>query len=143
MISLAKFILESRAVRGEQFNSPTVSKSYAQIHYGGLEQEQFACLFLDAKHRLIAHETLFYGTVDSAVVYPREVVKRAIAHNTSATILIHNHPSGDATPSRSDISITEQLVFALSLLNISVIDHLIVGSEEVVSLAETGKLHHI
>ena len=100
--------------------------------------EVFACLFLDNRHRLMAFEELFRGTIDGASVHPREVVRRALAHNAAALILAHNHPSGIAEPSAADTRITERLRQALSLIDVRVLDHLIVGDAEVTSLAERG-----
>ena len=95
-------------------------------------------LFLDTQHRLIAFEELFRGTLDSASVYPREVAKEALRHNAGAVILAHNHPSGIAEPSHADRRITDRLKEALGLFEIRVLDHLVVGSPEVVSFAEQG-----
>lgn len=102
--------------------------------------EVFLTLFLDNRHRLIASEELFKGTIDNASVYPREVVKRAIFHNAAAVIFAHNHPSGIAEPSASDEQITSRLQQALSLLDIRVLDHIIIGTEGDASLAALGKL---
>ncbi len=95
---------------------------------------------MDTRHRLIAAEELFYGTVDGASVYPREVVRRALHHNASALILAHNHPSGVAEPSRDDEAITRRLRDALKLVDIRVLDHIVVGAGCTVSLAERGLL---
>jgi DNA repair protein RadC len=100
----------------------------------------FACLFLDNRHRVIAFEELFRGTIDGASVHPREVVKHALHHNAAALILAHNHPSGVAEPSRADVQITRRLVAALGLVDIRVLDHLVIGDTEAVSLAERGQL---
>jgi len=93
---------------------------------------------LDTRHRLIACEELFQGTIDGASVYPREVVKRALHHNAAAVIFAHNHPSGVAEPSDDDARITRRLRDALALLDIRVLDHLVVGAGEVISLAQRG-----
>lgn len=98
-----------------------------QFKMGKPEREEFACLFLDNKHNVITFETLFYGTIDGASVYPREVVKRALAHNAAACIITHNHPSGDPEPSEADRKITERLQEALALVDVRVLDHLVVG----------------
>lgn len=103
------------------------------------EQEVFSCLFLDNKHRVLAYEELFFGTIDSSAVHPREVVKRALFHNAAAAIVAHNHPSGVAEPSRADEAITLRLKDALALIDVRLIDHIIVG-ETTVSLAERGLL---
>jgi len=93
-------------------------------------------LLLDNQNRLLAHETLFHGTISSTVVYPREVVKAALRHNAAAVILAHNHPSGFAEPSDADRNITERLKKALILVEVRLLDHLVVGSKEIVSFAE-------
>lgn len=102
------------------------------------QQEVFAALFLDSKHRVIQFESLFYGTVNTAPVYPREVVKRALFHNAAAIIVAHNHPSGIAEPSESDKEITLFLKKALALIDIKLLDHLIVGDTIAISLADRG-----
>jgi DNA repair protein RadC len=103
-----------------------------------LPHEVFCCLFLDTRHRLIRYEELFRGTIDGATVYPREVVKRALAHNASAVIVGHNHPSGVSEPSEADRSITLKLAKALALVEIRLLDHLVVSRGGHVSLAERG-----
>ncbi|MEF1289125.1 JAB domain-containing protein [Vibrio sp. M260118] len=102
------------------------------------QREEFFVLFLDNQHRVISGEPLFQGTIDSASVYPREVVKRALEHNSAALILAHNHPSGVAEPSQSDRRITRRISDALALVDIRVLDHFVVGDGEIVSFAERG-----
>ena len=97
-------------------------------------------LFLDGQHRLLASEELFRGTLGQTSVYPREVVKRALANNAGAVILAHNHPSGVAEPSRADEFLTQSLKAALALVDVRVLDHLVVGQGAVVSMAERGLL---
>jgi DNA repair protein RadC len=99
----------------------------------------FAVMFLDNQHRLIAFEELFFGTIDSASVYPREVLKAALKVNAAALIFAHNHPSGDATPSQADKQITQRLKEALALVDIRVLDHIVVG-DSAISFAERGLL---
>jgi DNA repair protein RadC len=118
--------------------SPNAVREYLAVHYAGKEREVFGCLFLDSRHRLIAVEEMFLGTVDGASVHPREIVKRALKLNATAVILAHNHPSGVAEPSQADELITVRLRDALALVEIRVLDHLIVGGTRVVSLAERG-----
>jgi DNA repair protein RadC len=101
--------------------------------------EVFACLFLDTRHRVIAFEELFRGTIDGASVHPRELVRRALEHNAAAVILAHNHPSGVAEPSAADRQITTRLKDALALVDVRVLDHCVVG-DEIVSFAERGLL---
>jgi DNA repair protein RadC len=114
-------------------------KDYLKTVIGLEEREHFSVLFLDSKHQLISFETLFSGTVDSSAVYPREVVKRALELNASALIFAHNHPSGDPKPSNADIEITRKLKNVLSLVEVRVLDHIVVG-KECVSMAESGML---
>jgi len=118
--------------------SPQHTRQYIALTLGTREQEVFACVWLNTKHRVIKMEELFYGTIDGATVYPREVVKRALILNAAAVIAVHNHPSGETKPSRSDEHITQQLKNALALVDVRLIDHLIVGGTEITSLAECG-----
>ena len=139
LIDQALTVLRQRFDRGVALQSPCDAKEYVQLWLGPREQEVFACLFLDGRHRIIACEALFYGTVDTSAVYPREVVRRALEHNASALICAHNHPSGCAEPSRADEMITRRLQEALGLVDVRLLDHLVVG-ETVTSLAEAGRL---
>ena len=106
-------------------------------HY---RQEVFACLFLDNRHRVVAFEELFRGTIDGAAVYPLEVVRQCLEHNAAAVILAHNHPSGVAEPSEADRAITRRLTEALALVDVRVLDHLVIGDGHWASLAERGWL---
>ncbi len=132
--------LEATLTRGDAFTDASKTRQYIQQRLRPYQHEVFACLFLDSKHRLIIFEALFTGTIDTASVYPREVVKHALAHNAAAVILAHNHPSGIAEPSQADIAITSKLKAALDLVDIRVLDHIIVGDGETVSLAEIGRI---
>jgi DNA repair protein RadC len=118
--------------------NPRAVRGYLSVHYAGQEREVFGVMFLDNRHRLIAVEEMFLGTVDVASVHPREVVKRALKLNAAAVILAHNHPSGVAEPSQADELITARIRDALALVDIRVLDHLIVGGTTVTSLAERG-----
>ena len=120
------------------FSSPQLVKDYVQIQLGHLPHEVFAVLFLDAQHRLIACEELFRGTLTQTSVYPREVVKRALAHNAASLILAHNHPSGLLEPSRADELLTQTLKSSLNLVDVRVLDHLVVGRTGALSFAERG-----
>lgn len=113
---------------------------YLRHKLASLEREVFACLFLDTRHRLIAFEKLFLGSVDRASVHPREVLKRALEHNAAAVIFAHNHPSGIAEPSASDIQLTEELKGLLGKLDVRLLDHIVVGRGREVSFAERGLL---
>jgi DNA repair protein RadC len=109
-----------------------------QLHLGGKNHEVFAVLFLDSQNKLIAFEELFRGSLNQTRIYPREVVLRALHHHANALILAHNHPSGDAVASHADIQITRQLAAALGLVDVRVLDHIIVGPGQALSMAETG-----
>lgn len=140
VMELARRRLAETLEQGEGFHSPDDVRSYLRLHLSHLAQEVFLVLFLDTRHRLLAREELFRGTIDGAAVYPREVVKRALHYNAAAVILAHNHPSGVAEPSQADVRITEQLRSALSLVDVRLLDHLVVGTGEPVSMADRGLL---
>jgi len=140
IIQMAKKILNCRFAKGQAMTDPKLSKNFLTLKLSHLEHEVFSMIFLDNRHKVIAYEELFRGTIDGASVYPREVVKRALHHNAAALILAHNHPSGEPEPSQSDINITKKLNDALNMVDIRILDHIIIGSEEPVSLAERGCL---
>ncbi len=129
---------EARA--GSALCSPRETRRFLQHHLGGQQREVFTCLFLDNQHRILRCEDLFYGTLDGAAVYPREVAVRALQYHAAAVILAHNHPSGVAEPSQADRRITERLQSALGLLDIRVLDHVIIGRGQSYSFAESGLL---
>lgn len=137
-IELARRHLSQQMTRGDVLSSPDATRRYLQLQLRHQPHEIFACLHLDNQHRVLAFEELFRGTIDGASVYPREIVKSALRHNAAALIFAHNHPSGVAEPSHADRSLTHRLREALSLVDIRVLDHLVVGDGEVVSLAERG-----
>lgn len=124
----------------EVFTSPNLVRDYLRLRMSGYEREVFAVLLLDSQHRLLSYEELFFGTIDAASVYPREVVKLVLAKNAAAVILAHNHPSGYAEPSNADRRITERLKVALATVDVATLDHFVVGHLEVVSFAERGWL---
>lgn len=126
--------------RGKLLTNPKETKRYLVLEMCRLEQEVFSCIFLDNKHRVLGFDRLFTGTIDSAAVYPREVVKKALQYNTTAVILAHNHPSGVAEPSGADELLTRRLKEALALVEIRVLDHIIIAGCDTVSLAERGVL---
>ncbi|MFM9924710.1 DNA repair protein RadC [Variovorax sp. H27-G14] len=128
--------LKERAV----FDSPDAVKQYLQLHIGARPYEVFAVVFVDVRHRLIALEEMFRGTLSQTSVYPREVVTRAIHHQAAAVVLSHNHPSGDLAPSRADELLTQTLRAALALVDVRVLDHVIVGPGKSFSMAEGGLL---
>ena len=123
---------------GSALSGPTETRQFLRAQLRDRPYEVFCCVYLDNRHRVIAFEELFRGTIDGAAVHPREVVRQALAHNAAALILAHNHPSGVAEPSRADELITLRLRDALALIDIRVLDHLIVAGSETLSLAERG-----
>ena len=120
------------------FDTPGGLKDYLGLLLGGRKQEVFAVLFLDIQHRLLRLEEMFQGTLTTTSVYPREVVRRALVHNAAAVVLAHNHPSGVAEPSRADEFLTQSLRAALQLVDVRVLDHIVVGQGQVVSMSERG-----
>jgi DNA repair protein RadC len=136
--ALGERYLAAPVIREAVFRGSVDVRRYLRQRLGGREQEVFAALFLDTQHRLIRFEELFFGTVDSATVHPREVLRRAIACNAAAVIFAHNHPSGIAEPSGSDLAITERLKSLLECVDVRVLDHLVVSASQVVSMAERG-----
>jgi DNA repair protein RadC len=141
----AVFELSRRAVgqelrQGAAFTSPQRVRDYLSLMLGQNQVEVFVALFLDAQNRLICSEELFRGTLMQTAVYPREVVKRALAHHAAAVIFAHNHPSGAAHPSEADLSLTRQLKQALNLVDIRTLDHFIVAGPVVYSFAEHGQI---
>lgn len=139
LLTIAAEIANDRLQPGTPLTSPEQTKLTLSGLLQEMEREVFGVLFLNNQHQLIEFEVLFYGTVDSASVYPREVVKRALLWNASAVIFCHNHPSGTAEPSQADRRITRKLCDALALMDVRVLDHFVVGSD-VVSFAERGWL---
>lgn len=125
---------------GMALTSPAAARDLLTVRFAGLQHEVFSVLYLDSRHRLLACEDLFRGTIDGCAVHPREVVKAALKHNAAAVILAHNHPSGLAEPSQADEMITIRLRDALALIDIRVLDHLVIGGMNVTSLAERGVL---
>ena len=140
VVEVARRAVSQRLGDAPVFAAPGEVKHYLQLQLGSLDQEVFAVLFLDHQHRLLELEEMFRGTLAQTSVYPREVVRRALALNAGAVILAHNHPSGLAEPSRADEFLTQALKSALALVDIRVLDHLVVGREAVVSFAERGLL---
>lgn len=140
VLEMGRRHLSASLKEGDLLTSPNLVRDYVSAQLRHQPHEIFAVLFLDTQHRLIAYDELFYGTIDGASVYPREVVKKALARNASAVILVHNHPSGIAEPSQADHRITQRLQTALDLVDIRVVDHMVVGDKDVVSFAERGLL---
>lgn len=129
IVDQAISIIESKMrIPGVALTSPQLVKTYLKAKLALEEQEVFCALFLDNQNRVIEFRPMFYGTINAASVYPREVVKAALTLNAAALIIAHNHPSGESEPSRADIAITEHLINALKLVDIRVLDHIVVGS---------------
>ncbi len=140
VLEMAHRHLGESLARNDVLTSPEATRRYLRTRLQSYPHEVFACLFLDNRHRVIAFEELFQGTIDGASVYPREVLRRCLHHNAAAVIFAHNHPSGVAEPSRADAHITRRLREALSLVDIRVLDHIVIGHDQCVSLAERGML---
>jgi DNA repair protein RadC len=137
VLEMARRHLGERLKRESSICSPRETQQYLQSIMRDYQHEVFGCLMLDNKHRVIIFRELFRGSINSASVYPREVVKQALADNAAAVILAHNHPSGVAEPSQSDIQITQRLKQALELVDIRLLDHIVIG-DETVCLSERG-----
>lgn len=125
---------------GVSFTSSHAVRDWLRLHLAPLEREAFAILWLDNQNRLIAHDTLFMGTINSITVHSREVVKAGLKHNAAAAVMAHNHPSGEAEPSHADRQITARLKQALGLVDIRLLDHLVVGGMDIISFCERGWL---
>lgn len=138
VLEMSRRALREELQRGDALNSPRAVRDYLQLLLGTRQQEVFMVLFLDTQHRVIASEEMFHGTLTQTSVYPREVVKRALAHNAAAVILAHNHPSGVAEPSQSDRLLTDALKQALALVDVRVLDHFVVALGKTLSFAEKG-----
>ena len=138
VMEMARRALKEQAKQRDALTSPQAVRDYLRLQLGTREYEVFMAVFLDTQNRVIAMEELFRGTLKETSVYPREVVKRALAHNAGAVIFAHNHPSGVAEPSRADEAITLALKQALALVDVRVLDHFIVAAGGGVSLAERG-----
>ncbi|WP_323140401.1 RadC family protein [Massilia phyllosphaerae] len=140
VMELARRAIGEQLQTGATMESPELVKRYLRIRLGGQHHESFVVLFLDVRARLIADKELFRGTLTQASVYPREVVKAALACNAASVILAHNHPSGVAEPSHADLHLTRLLTQALALVEIRVLDHFVVAGPLVHSFAENGQL---
>jgi DNA repair protein RadC len=140
VLELARRSLAQQLQQRAVLDSPQRVKDYLSLHIAHLGHEVFVALFLDAQNRLLKFEELFRGTLTQTSVYPREVVKRALAWHAAAVVLAHNHPSGLAEPSRADEFLTQTLKSALQLVDVRVLDHIVVARGQVVSFAERGLL---
>jgi DNA repair protein RadC len=138
VFELARRALGQRLKEREAFQTPGAVKQYLQLQLAHKNHEVFAVLFLDSQNRMLAMEELFRGTLSQTSVYPREVVMRALHHQAAAVVLSHNHPSGSVQPSRADEHLTQTLKASLALVDVRVLDHIIVGQGQALSMAEAG-----
>ena len=138
VLELARRAMAQQMTERTVFATPDAVKHYLQLHLSARNHEVFAVLFLDIQNRLLALEEMFRGTLTQTSVYPREVVLRALHHQATAVVLAHNHPSGSVQPSRADEALTQTLKAALALVDVRVLDHVIVGTGEALSMAERG-----
>ena len=138
VLEMGRRHLAERLRRDSALESPQAVRDYLKALLRHEPHEVFGCLFMDSKHRMLAFEVLFRGSIDSASVYPRQVVKRALMHNAAAVIFCHNHPSGITDPSEADRTLTQRLTEALDLIEVRVLDHVIVGDGEPLSMVEHG-----
>lgn len=137
ILDLASEIAAEKLQGRVTIESPEQAEKIIQHHFGNPESEQFAVLWMDTKNTVLAFDVLFYGTIDGASVYIRELVKAALRHNAASCILVHNHPSGITEPSHSDRSLTERIKEGLGLIDVRILDHFIVG-HDVYSFAKNG-----
>jgi DNA repair protein RadC len=140
VLELSRRYFDEMLIRSDPLESPDVTEQYLKSALRDCSNEVFACLFLDTRHRVIAFEELFHGTIDGATVYPRVVAEKALRHGAAALIVAHNHPSGVSEPSLADQAITRRLKDALALLDIRLLDHFVVGEGTPVSMAARGLL---
>lgn len=138
VLEMGRRHLAERLRHNSVLENPLAVRDYLKSMLRHEPHEVFGCLFLDSKHRVLAFESLFRGSIDCTSVYPRQVVKRALAHNAAALILCHNHPSGSTEPSQADRLLTKRLQEALGLVDVRVLDHFIVGDGDPLSMAEYG-----
>lgn len=137
-LELGKRYLAAELDNGATLTDPSESARYLKARLIGYPYEVFACLFLDSRHRVIAFEELFRGSIDGTSVHPREVVRRCLRHNAAAVIAAHNHPSGVAEPSAADRNITQRLRESLALVDVRLLDHFVIGHGEPTSFAQRG-----
>jgi len=139
-LELARRSIDERLKQGSALNSPSAVRDYLRLALASREHEVFVCIWVDAQHKVIAIEEPFRGTLTQTSVYPREIVKAALAANAAAVIFAHNHPSGVAQPSQADELLTRNLKEALALVDVKVLDHFIVAGNQAISFAERGLL---
>ena len=140
VVRLALEVMKREVADGPVFSGDADATRYLQLKTAGLENEVFGCLFLTTRHCLIRDEELFYGSVDKTAVYPRVILQKALKHNASALICYHNHPSGSAEPSSSDMSLTGRTRDLLEEIDVRLLDHIVVSRTETVSMAARGMI---
>lgn len=140
-IELARRLAVQQSAKIQMITGPEDVARYAMPHYRFEQKEHFAVLLLNTKNHVISMPEVSVGSLSASVVHPREVFRAAIDHAAAAMILLHNHPSGDPTPSREDIAVTERLVKAGKIMDIPVLDHVVLGRDRFISLKEKGLLH--
>jgi DNA repair protein RadC len=138
VLEAARRVVDQRMQRGTSFSDPSVAGRFFRDKLAGLEREVFAAVFLDCRHRLIDYAELFFGTIDGAEVHPRELVKQALMLNAAAVLIAHNHPSGEPEPSAADRALTARLKQALSLVDVRLLDHFVIGGHVPLSMAARG-----
>lgn len=138
IVRAATTILHESLVRGGCLSNPEDAGCFLQMALANEKNEHFAVLFMNNKHQVLSFERLFFGTIDGATVHPRIVVQKALEWNAASVILAHNHPSGHSEPSQADRDVTQQLVKALSLVDVRVLDHLVVSQSGWESLSRRG-----
>ena len=138
IIAQACAIIDKRFATGDALTDPAAAGAYFKVKIGGARREVFAVLFLDTRHRMLAFEEMFYGTIDGAEVHPREVVRVALRLNAAAVLVAHNHPSGELEPSAADRAVTARLKQALALVDVRLLDHVVVGGQQSLSMAARG-----
>ena len=140
VLQAAQLVLLGRVRGSDVLASPQAVRDFLRIKLGTLEHEMFAVVHLDTQNRVIEYVEMFRGTVSQTSVYPREVVRESMMRNSAALLLVHNHPSGSTQPSRADEMLTQTLKTALALVDVRVLDHLIVAGNDILSMAECGRL---
>jgi len=136
------YYLRSKIIKKEYIHSARDVLRYLEVSMRSLKHEIFKVIFLNAKNEIIATETLHEGTLNQSIVYPRKIMEKALKHNASSLIFVHNHPSGNARPSAQDREITQNLVFAARMMDMEVYDHIIIGYNDYYSFAEKGDIEH-
>ena len=139
VLEVAASIVAEGFIHSDVYSNPNKAKQFLKFKLAAYEREVFGVMMLTSQHALIDFEELFFGTVNMASIYPREIVKSVLKNNAAAVILAHNHPSGKAEPSQADRNITQRIQQALSLVDVEVLDHIVVGNDTV-SFAERGLL---